>query len=134
MSAAVCLLTAIFILTSLTSAFALSNANVFRAPRIKAGVGNSTSNNWSGYVVTGPTGSVTYVNGSWIVPAVTASATNAYSAFWVGIDGYNSGTVEQIGTDSDWVNGAAQYYAWYEFYPKPSHFINRISDRYQADN
>jgi hypothetical protein len=35
----------------------------------------------------------------------------------VGIDGFNSGTVEQIGTDSDIKGGTAAYYAWYEFYP-----------------
>ena len=117
----------IFILTlsSFTSVFAFSVPQVSTAPRIRAGA--STSTNWSGYAVTGSSGSVSYVNGSWIVPAVTASATNAYSSFWVGIDGYSSSTVEQIGTDSDWVNGAASYYAWYEFYPKTSHIINTIT-------
>jgi hypothetical protein len=78
------------------------------------------STNWSGYAVTGLKGSVTSVNGSWIVPTVTpgASRTTAYySSFWVGIDGFNSGTVEQIGTDSDIRGTTATYYAWYEFYP-----------------
>jgi hypothetical protein len=115
----------LFALASLAPAFAFSASQVSSVPRIRAGA--STSTNWSGYAVTGASGSVSYVNGSWIVPEVTASATNAYSSFWVGIDGYNSGTVEQIGTDSDWVNGAASYYAWYEFYPKPSHIINTIT-------
>ena len=43
-----------------------------------------------------------------------------YSSFWVGIDGYNSGTVEQTGTDAD-CNGRNNpvYYAWYEMYPNP---------------
>jgi hypothetical protein len=35
----------------------------------------------------------------------------------VGIDGYASNTVEQIGTDSDCSSGNPVYYAWYEFYP-----------------
>lgn len=43
---------------------------------------------------------------------------NAYSSFWIGIDGYSSGTAEQIGTDSDTSSGVPQYYAWYEMYPK----------------
>jgi hypothetical protein len=43
---------------------------------------------------------------------------SAYSSFWIGIDGYSSNTVEQIGTDSDASSGIAQYYAWYEMYPK----------------
>ncbi len=36
----------------------------------------------------------------------------------MGIDGYNSSTVEQIGTDLDTnASGKAVYYAWYEMYP-----------------
>ena len=86
---------------------------------------NVTSGNWSGYAVTGAKGSVTDVKGSWIVPAIagTCPSTNQYSSFWVGIDGYTSSTVEQIGTDSDCVNGKAVYYAWYEFYPHFSYTI-----------
>jgi hypothetical protein len=89
---------------------------------------NSCSLNWSGYAVTSGSGSVTDVKGSWTVPSVTCSGTtNQYSSFWVGIDGYNSGTVEQTGTDSDCSSGAPRYYAWYEFYPKPSFLINVVS-------
>src|SRR5664280_96767 len=71
--------------------------------------GTATSENWSGYLVTGATGSVTDIKGSWIVPAVTCSSSGkAYSHFWVGIDGgsSDSSTVEQIGTGSDCVNGS----------------------------
>src|SRR5690348_12236358 len=60
------------------------------------------STNWSGYAVTGPNGSVSSVQGSWIVPSVTCAKHSAtYSSYWVGIDGFSSGTVEQTGTDSD---------------------------------
>jgi hypothetical protein len=77
-----------------------------------------TSSNWSGYAITGAKDSVTDATGSWIVPSVNCSSTpNAYSAIWVGIDGYNSNTVEQIGTESDCVSGQAENYAWFEFYP-----------------
>jgi hypothetical protein len=79
----------------------------------------STSTNWSGYAVTTAAGAVTDVAGKWVVPAVTGTGT-AYSSAWVGIDGFNSPTVEQIGTDSDVVNGVPQYYAWYEMYPSGS--------------
>jgi hypothetical protein len=85
---------------------------------------NVASDNWSGYAVDGAKGSVTDVKASWTVPAVTCPATgDQYASFWVGIDGYSSNTVEQIGTDSDCVNGVATYYAWYEFYPHPSFTI-----------
>ena len=35
--------------------------------------GSITNTAWSGYVVNGPSGSVTDVKGSWIVPAVTCA-------------------------------------------------------------
>jgi uncharacterized repeat protein (TIGR03803 family) len=88
--------------------------------------GSATTSNWSGYVVDGALGSITEVRGSWIVPAVTCSGTgSSFSAFWVGIDGYlpTSGTVEQIGTDSDCASGTPKYYAWSEFYPAASVMI-----------
>jgi hypothetical protein len=80
---------------------------------------NTSSFNWSGYAVTGVNDSVSDVKASWKVPAIqgACSSQNQYASFWVGIDGYNSNTVEQIGTDSDCQNGLATYYAWYEFYP-----------------
>jgi hypothetical protein len=48
------------------------------------------------------------------VPSVTASG---YSAAWVGIDGFVSSTVEQIGTMQEYSGTTASYYAWYEMYP-----------------
>jgi hypothetical protein len=82
---------------------------------------SATSTNWSGYVVTGPTGSVTDVKGSWKVPSIqgTCPKASTYSLAWVGIDGYTSSTVEQVGTASNCASGKPQYYAWYETYPKP---------------
>jgi hypothetical protein len=79
------------------------------------GDGTSTSSNWSGYAVTGS--SFTNAKGSWIVPKAKCSSGDQYASFWVGIDGYSSGTVEQTGTDSDCSGGSPVYYAWYEFYP-----------------
>jgi hypothetical protein len=99
------------------------------SPKIKDETGTST--NWSGYAVDGAAGSITDVSGSWVVPAVTGPAAKKtkgqYSSFWVGIDGDNSNTVEQTGTDSDWINGAPVYYAWYEFYPAASKNIDTVS-------
>src|SRR5689334_5472712 len=76
----------------------------------------SYSTNWAGYAVTAGNGSVTKVAGLWVVPPV-ATTNSGYSSAWVGIDGFNSSTVEQIGTDSDYLNGVPRYYAWYEMYP-----------------
>ena len=89
---------------------------------------NSYSTNWSGYAaetsLTAPsTGVVTDVVGTWQVPFVTGSL-NAWSSAWVGIDGYSSSSVEQIGTEQDTTKrGGTRYYAWYEMYPAPSVYI-----------
>jgi hypothetical protein len=122
-------------------------------PHIRDAVGNSS--NWAGYAVETNLNapileSVTVVSGTWIVPTVTgtmatgrgAGSSYAYSATWVGIDGYEdqqldnlfSGltsaqkraailatqTVEQIGTEQDWTGKTGSYYAWVEFYPQNS--------------
>src|SRR5215468_9502484 len=89
--------------------------------------GAASSYNWSGYAVTGSKGSVRDVSGSWVVPSVTCDSGTEYSSFWVGIDGFNSSTVEQIGTDADCRTGSPAYYAWFEFYPHPMFTINRLS-------
>ena len=94
-------------------------------------VGVTTSSNWSGYAaeqgsnLDAPTTStVTAVGGTWAVPSVSGSTTG-YSSDWVGIDGYSSSTVEQIGTEQDVVVGrhgtvTTSDYAWYEMYPSGS--------------
>jgi Peptidase A4 family len=92
-------------------------------------VANATSSNWGGYAVSTANGAVSMVEGSWIEPAVNGScpSANEYAAFWVGIDGYSSSTVEQTGTDTDCSGGAPQYYAWYEFYPAGSVTISSLT-------
>ena len=104
----------------------------------------SYSPNWSGYAAEAnfsnqQSNSVSAVSGSWIVPSVTGnpgSSTN--SAVWVGIDGFNGQTVEQVGTEEDYSNGSPTYYAWWGMastkgsittlgdgveYPIPSYFV-----------
>ena len=102
-----------------------------------------SSANWAGYADTNDT--YTSVASSWTEPTVDCSSSggglnlglgsglgltglfdsllggpSAASAFWVGLDGYSSTSVEQLGTDSDCDSGAPSYYAWYEMYPNPS--------------
>lgn len=94
-------------------------------PRVIDNVTVEESTNWSGYAVTGA--SFTSAKGSWTVPTVNCSKTpNTYSSFWVGIDGWNSTTVEQTGTDSDCDGSSPSYYAWYEFYPAGSILISTV--------
>jgi hypothetical protein len=90
------------------------------------------STNWSGYAaetnLSSPaSNAVTKVSGSWTVPTVTGR-TNAYSSVWVGIDGYSSPSVEQLGTEQDTTkSGATRYYAWWEMYPNPSVLISGMT-------
>ncbi|MGH6657489.1 MAG: G1 family glutamic endopeptidase [Actinocrinis sp.] len=76
----------------------------------------TTSTNWSGYAATGS--GFTGVSTTFAQPAVDCSKGDGYSSFWVGLDGYNSNSVEQTGTEADCSGGVASYSAWYEMYPK----------------
>ncbi len=80
--------------------------------------GEVESTNWSGYA--GTTGTYTSVTADWTQPAGTCSSGDQYAAFWVGLDGYSSDTVEQTGSEVDCVGKTAEYYAWYEAYPAAS--------------
>ncbi len=116
------MLAAFFASIVFASYMAYSTSVISNAPRIH--IKDSNSLNWAGYAVetslsSPQSGAVSDVKGSWAVPAVNCSVTpSSYSAFWVGIDGYSSGTVEQTGTSSDCSSGTPKYYAWYEMYPK----------------
>jgi len=93
--------------------------------------GRSTaeSTNWSGYAVTGANGKFTSVSASWTQPTATCpSRTDQYAAFWVGLDGYSSDSVEQTGSDSDCVGtNDPSYYGWYEMYPAdPVYYTNTV--------
>lgn len=111
----------LIMLISTMSVSAIFSGYVDYGPRIKNQYGDST--NWAGYAVTGTDGSVTNVKGSWTVPAVDCTSTpSSYSASWIGIDGYSSSTVEQIGTSSNCRGTTPEYYAWYEFYPKFAYY------------
>src|ERR1700683_703313 len=100
----------------------------------RGGLSNEAeSTNWSGYA--GTTGTYTSVSASWTQPAGKCSSGDQYAAFWVGIDGYTSSTVEQTGSEVDCVGRTAEYYAWYEMYPGPSeNYSNtvRAGDHFNA--
>jgi hypothetical protein len=90
------------------------------SPNIRLRAGTST--NWSGYAAAGLPGSFTSVSGSWTQPAVNCGVTpSGYSAYWVGLDGDTTSTVEQLGTEADCVGGVARYSSWYEMYPHRSY-------------
>jgi Peptidase A4 family len=78
---------------------------------------DTTSTNWAGEAATGSNGAFTSVSTTFVQPKVTCSSGDTYSAFWVGLDGYSSDSVEQTGTEADCAGKTAEYSAWYEMYP-----------------
>ena len=78
----------------------------------------TTSTNWSGYAAKGPAGTFKSISANWVQPTARCTTKGSWSAFWVGLDGYVSASVEQTGTSADCHNGVPRYYAWYEMFPK----------------
>jgi Peptidase A4 family len=85
--------------------------------RIK-GLSQVESTNWSGYADVNSAGN-TYstVTGSWAEPSASCSRQTSLAAFWVGIDGYSSDSVEQDGTLAECYADHAYYFSWWEMYP-----------------
>jgi hypothetical protein len=111
---------------------------------------NVQSSNWSGYADTADT--YNSVAASWTEPTVNCGSGGggggggllggllggnglgnllgpggSASSFWVGLDGYASSSVEQLGTDSDCNGGTPTYYAWWEMFPNPSQVLSSSS-------
>jgi hypothetical protein len=84
----------------------------------------AASENWAGYVAAGTAGTITQVSASWAEPAVTCTAGQTFSSFWVGLDGDGTSTVEQTGTEADCADGAASYQGWFEMFPAAPVFYN----------
>ena len=78
---------------------------------------NQTSTNWSGYAATGST--YTSVSSSWVEPSVSCTS-DGIVAFWIGLDGWGSTSVEQDGTGVDCTGGSPEQFAWWETYPANS--------------
>ncbi len=87
------------------------------ARRIR-GLTQVQSTNWSGYANDNSSGN-TYsaVSASWTEPSASCTRQTSLAAFWVGIDGYSSGSVEQDGTLIECYHGKPYQYSWWEMYP-----------------
>jgi hypothetical protein len=87
--------------------------------KVRVGRDQAQSTNWSGYVAFGRT--FTNAKGSWIQPSADCTGVKGHqetvAAFWVGLDGWSSKTVEQTGVDAICAGQTAYYIPWYEFYP-----------------
>lgn len=83
--------------------------------RAVSGLSQVQSTNWSGYADTGS--NFSKATGGWTEPGATCGRGTTYAAFWVGIDGYSSSSVEQDGTLIECVHRTAFQYSWWEMYP-----------------
>jgi hypothetical protein len=74
------------------------------------------STNWSGYADL--KSKFSKLSAKWTEPSLSCpSSATQLAAFWVGIDGFSSKTVEQDGTIGECYKGEAYYYTWWEMYP-----------------
>ena len=95
--------------------------------------GVNSFSNWAGYAVASsfptngsiPKSNITKLNGTWIVQTASFSNEITTSTQWIGIGGYfaafgnstDKNNLIQTGTASYYINGVANYTAWYELLP-----------------
>jgi hypothetical protein len=90
--------------------------NQSTGPALKLhGQTKTQSGNWSGYADTGS--KFSKVSASWKEPTGSCGLGISLAAFWVGIDGFNSSSVEQDGTMIECYLGTEYQYSWWEMYP-----------------
>jgi hypothetical protein len=98
-----------------------SDRHTLPASRPLAGGGPTfMSRNWDGYTSYAQNAGQTEFNsvhGTWVQPTVTCPKPNAWTVFWVGLDGWFNDTVEQGGSSAQCVNGVPQYTTWWEMFP-----------------
>jgi hypothetical protein len=123
--------------TTSTAGFAPGGPVHLVGPSVQARAGavshQAESTNWSGYAAT--SGTYSSVSASWTEPTGHCSSGSQYSSLWVGLDGYNSNSVEQTGSEVDCSGSTPVYYSWYEMYPSPSHTYSntvRPGDHFNA--
>jgi Peptidase A4 family len=85
---------------------------------VPAATTSTNANTWSGYVDKGAT--FTYVSANWTQPTVSCPVQSARVSFWIGLDGFGNGTVEQAGTFVKCsLNAPVTYLAFWEMFDGP---------------
>lgn len=80
--------------------------------RDKYGTTATSRDNWAGYVKSATSWGAM---GSWEVPSVSEpSGRNGYSCQWVGVGGFNSDKLVQMGSAAEALTSGTFYYIWYE--------------------
>src|SRR2546426_5464783 len=98
--------------------YALLDQRGAGTPKVSYAISSmDVSSNWSGYLVKTCIGCVYDVQASVKIPHFTCPKLNAIAAFWVGIDGSGSNSVEQVGVIDDCTARRCGFYAFWEWYP-----------------
>lgn len=79
---------------------------------------------WGGYVMRG--GGFASISASWVQPAVRCTAPTGKYAPWVGLDGYGSDPVEQVGVETSCESGVPRHRPWFEMYPTPARYWDDV--------
>ena len=86
-----------------------------------SGLTQVSSTNWAGYADDNTAGNTyTSLSGNWTEPTGTCTSATSLAVFWVGIDGFTSGSVEQDGTLIECSGGRVFYFTWWEMFPTNS--------------
>src|ERR1700722_2375149 len=93
-------------------------------PRPRVTGGTTTTGDWSGYVDTGHNVAFRFIAANFTAPNVDCAASTrgksgeALASTWVGLDGFNSDTIEQAGFEEECTSSTSQSYdGWYEMFP-----------------
>ncbi|MGC7870501.1 G1 family glutamic endopeptidase [Desulfosporosinus sp. SYSU MS00001] len=85
------------------------------------------SENWAGYINTPDTGeSYTSVSGSWTIPTISASQTDAVAAQWIGLGGVSSTDLLQMGTIEEIDNGQPVAKVFWEKLPSTAQNVMTV--------
>jgi hypothetical protein len=107
---------AIAVIKELRVGFHATNEPVGNSPAGISALTQQRSTNWSGYADTGS--GFSKVSASWSEPTPNCSGGGtSLAVFWVGIDGFNSNSVEQDGTLIECSGGATFQFTWWEMFP-----------------
>jgi hypothetical protein len=89
-----------------------------------------SSNNWSGFATYGD--HFRFVSATYSIPSLNCavSPNGSFDSEWVGLDGYTTRTVEQVGTYAQCSSGTPStpsYFAFSEMYPNPPTSLSGVS-------
>jgi hypothetical protein len=94
------------------------------------GSSTATTGNWSGYVATPASGSVSAVQGTFKIPWVRHAGAGSTVSQWVGVGGWDGATLVQAGVNVVAESrGTTLVEPWWEIVPGPQHLATGVMTR-----